>query len=370
MGKLRVGFMDAGQGDATLLIYPDGSLVLVDCGCLKNSGKVKPEISPVLSHYINKAPGKGLRALVLTHPDLDHYNMVKTMIMNPGVPVERIFISQEPGGYKGPPSLTSWLNSYKVAGKLRTFDAHYSGSVQCPELSLPNGAYGPGITVRFLAANTLNLGKPSANDDSIVLLVTYCGVNLFLMGDATAVTEKFILKKLGAQFDALLAGKRTALKVGHHGSPTSSTDEWLAKIQPQVAFISSDTREFSGTSIPAREVVQRLIDGDWLVDFGDEYEHGFVQYNQDTEMHENPSTTLGLFTSLYELIFLDESGDEEMADADLDAAAMDIDEEIPFKANGTWWWYTIDPETSGPAHPDISVWPTVEWETVRKAATG
>jgi hypothetical protein len=37
---LQVIFMDSGQGDATLLVYPDGSLVLIDCGCIKNTAKV------------------------------------------------------------------------------------------------------------------------------------------------------------------------------------------------------------------------------------------------------------------------------------------------------------------------------------------
>jgi hypothetical protein len=51
---LQVIFMDAGQGDATLLIYPDGSLVLVDCGCIMNNGVVTKGIKTLLEEHLAK----------------------------------------------------------------------------------------------------------------------------------------------------------------------------------------------------------------------------------------------------------------------------------------------------------------------------
>ena len=87
-------FMDAGQGDATLLEYPDGSLVLVDCGSKKNWSVAHDQIAMIFQRLIYDN-GNRLKALVLTHPDGDHYNLIDALIRQQQVDVDAIFIGGE-----------------------------------------------------------------------------------------------------------------------------------------------------------------------------------------------------------------------------------------------------------------------------------
>src|SRR5215217_4372225 len=72
MPDFEVIFMDAGQGDCTLIVYPDNSLTLVDCGSTKSGKEAFAEIQKVLNRYLEKNYN-----LVLTHPDQDHYNQLR-----------------------------------------------------------------------------------------------------------------------------------------------------------------------------------------------------------------------------------------------------------------------------------------------------
>jgi hypothetical protein len=151
--------------------------------------------------------------------------------------------------------------------------------------------------VRILSANAGDRSvKADANPNSIVLMVTSGNRNFFLMGDSTELTEEVILGNLGKDLKELTKNRRSVLKVGHHGSRTSSSQAWLAAVRPQIAFISSDTRSFSGVSIPRSDIVQRIFNLKTLHDFGKPSAHYFVQYNDSSERHEQGS--LRPFTGL------------------------------------------------------------------------
>jgi beta-lactamase superfamily II metal-dependent hydrolase len=326
-------FMDAGQGDATLIVYPDGSLTLVDCGCKKNKEVVATQISKVLTRYLKNTSNR-LKNLVLTHPDGDHYNLVKPLL-DTGVVVGNVYFGGQSSDYSG---LTSWLNSHTGAVPL---SQGYGSVAPVTSLSYDGGGTKPNVEVRILSANA---GDPSvkadANPNSIVLGVTYLDLNFFLMGDSTVLTESFIVKNLGGDLDKLLAGKRTVLKAGHHGSNTSSHEEWIKKIVPEVCFISSDTRTFSGVSIPRSGVIKRIFDFGKIHDFGSNFEHKYVQYNDSTDKHEQVSTTKALFTTLHLLSFVTDT---------------------LFISYGTSWYYRVD--DSGV--PGIG--PACDWEDINKA---
>src|SRR5262249_38613377 len=87
MADFEVVFMDAGQGDCTLIVYPDGSLTLVDCGSTKSGSAALGEIKTVIDR---KFQNKELLTVVLTHPDEDHYNLLRSLdlhkYLNSGVP--------------------------------------------------------------------------------------------------------------------------------------------------------------------------------------------------------------------------------------------------------------------------------------------
>src|SRR4029077_2314143 len=76
MADFQVIFMDAGQGDCTLIVYPDGSLTLVDCGSTKSGAEAFGEIKKVIKKNFDKKKPEFF-CLVLTHPDEDHYNLLE-----------------------------------------------------------------------------------------------------------------------------------------------------------------------------------------------------------------------------------------------------------------------------------------------------
>jgi beta-lactamase superfamily II metal-dependent hydrolase len=330
----QVIFMDAGQGDATLIVYPDNTLTLVDCGSKKNKNIVSTEIAVVLNRFLTDT-GKRLKALVLTHPDGDHYNLVKPLIIDQGVAVDRVYYGGISSDYSG---ISSWLDTHSNAV---SFSQGHSSVDVVPGLSY-DGGRNPSVEVRILAANAGNPKvKADANPNSIVLLVTYFDLNIFLMGDSTTLTEIFLEFRLGAELAKLLKDKRNVLKAGHHGSATSSSESWVKRILPQVVFVSSDTRTFSGVSIPRSTVLDRILALNTLHDFGDKFEHKYVQYNDSTDRHQQVSTTKALYTTLHLLQFAPNNTD--------------------FVAYGTSWYYRVDDQ----GIPAIG--PACDWENINKA---
>jgi hypothetical protein len=109
---------------------------------------------------------------------------------------------------------------------------------------------------------------------------------------------------------------------------------------PQVVFISSDTRTFSGVSIPRSGVIQRILTYGKVHDFGGKFEHKYVQYNDATDRHQQISTTLALFTTLHLLKFVNDT---------------------EFVAYGTTWYYGVD--DSG----IIGIEPACGWSEINKA---
>lgn len=330
---LSVIFMDAGQGDCTLIVYPDGSLTLVDCGCKKNKNIISGQVSAVFTRLMENA--KRLKALVLTHPDGDHYNMVDSLIVKRGVEVATVYYGGSASDYSG---LTSWLTKHPCAVG---FKQGYGSVDVVSGLSYDGKGKNPNVEVRILAANAgdPNL-KSDANPNSIVLLVSFLGINIFLMGDSTSLTEEFIKDSLGTQLAPLMKGRPSVLKAGHHGSPTSSTEAWLERVLPQVVFISSDTRTFGGVSIPRSSVIDRIFALDTLYDFGKKYGHYYVQYNDQTKSHQEVPTSRAMYTTLHLLKFKNET---------------------EFTAYGTSWYYSIDDK----GQPGVQ--PACDWENINKA---
>ena len=77
--------MDAGQGDCTLIVYPDRSLTLVDRGSTKSGDQAYQQIAIVLNNYLPKNANK-IDTVVLTHPDEDHYNQLRKLFGGSNIP--------------------------------------------------------------------------------------------------------------------------------------------------------------------------------------------------------------------------------------------------------------------------------------------
>ncbi|MBI2099239.1 MBL fold metallo-hydrolase [Candidatus Uhrbacteria bacterium] len=215
-GTLYARFFDVGQGDATLLVMPDGSDVLVDGG---PDGGIVPKLKRTL-------PGNDrvIELVVLTHPHLDHLYGLLEILKNYQVKeVLTAGVRHDTISYK------EWERALKEENIKITAAAvpevfNFGGAeikVLAPEQDLGNSRI-----VRDLPGEGGGL-----NDTSIVLLVDYGENEILLMGDAGEEIEKKIMDKFDLRADIL--------KVGHHGSKYSSGAEFVKEVSPAYAVISS-----------------------------------------------------------------------------------------------------------------------------------
>jgi beta-lactamase superfamily II metal-dependent hydrolase len=287
---LQIIFMDAGQGDATLITLGDGESILVDCGSKKNINVVWEGIAANLART-----NKKLKALVLTHPDGDHYNLVKALVIDAGITVGTTYCGGQTSDYRGV--------DFSKLGKVAQLGKCVHDTSPRADLSTFGKADDVVHDIRIIAANIGDVTDVAQrNLNSIVLFIRYLEFNILLMGDSTTDTEDFIVKAdkaNGYWLTKMLSNGGTVLKVGHHGSLTSTSEAWVKFTKPQVATISSDTKAFGGVSLPRSTVINRLL----LVIRDKAEPHYYVQYNDSKDVHEAVATTRFLWTTLNKLTF-------------------------------------------------------------------
>ena len=216
---LEVTALDVGQGDALLIVSPDGHTLLVDAGgptggARSHSGNF--EIGEdVVSPYLWSRGIRRLDAVALTHAHSDHMGGMPAVLRN--FHPRELWVGHNPDV----PAYTSLLANAAAAGtRTRTFSA--GDTLQ----------FG-GAAVHVLApASGYEPGSAPTNNDSLVMSVAFEGHAALLEGDAEAPSESAMLALPG---DALHAD---LLKVGHHGSKTSTIPPFLERVAPRFAVVS------------------------------------------------------------------------------------------------------------------------------------
>jgi competence protein ComEC len=222
----RVYFLNIGQGDAILIRSPHGKTVLIDGG---KDNAVLRELAAVLPIDERK-----IDVVMATHPDLDHYGGLIAVLSTYAVGV---FLDN--GAAKEAVAYAQLKQL--VADKKIPYFIERQGE----EIILGDGA-----KVQILYPDNDLLKLKDSNDGSMVALVTYGDEKVVLTGDAPITVEQ----KLVGQYGDLL--KAQILKLGHHGSKTSSSEIFLETVAPDVAVISSGANNSYGH--PHKEVIDRL----------------------------------------------------------------------------------------------------------------
>ena len=228
-----LALIDVGQGDSILLTTPSGKHILVDSGDRSRRDSGKDIIVPFLRHSgILK-----LDALVITHPDLDHFGGASSIMRT--FPVKELWINKcsrtEPK--------EDWLNTLSTAADrgipIRDINRGFTWSERHFKIQAvhpnPNSSAG--------------LKCSNANQGSITLRASGLKHSAMLTGDLTVAGEKEILAS-----DAAVQSE--ILKLGHHGSKTSSSTAFLTAVAPQLALISSGRK--NKFRHPSKQVTDRL----------------------------------------------------------------------------------------------------------------
>ena len=220
--RLEALFLDVGQGDATLLRLPNGRHILIDAGVRSPfSDQGERTVVPHLERYgIHQ-----LDAVVMTHADADHIGGLPNVLKS--VQVQRLIHNGQTKDNEIWSELTQTADSLDIEQQIvRAGD----------QLDLD-----PSVRIRVLGPTTTPEPGDDANDASIVLLIEYRQTRWLLTGDAETAAEADLVARYGTLLRA------DVVKVGHHGSRTSSSPALVAAVRG-TSTSSTPVRIVSDTS--------------------------------------------------------------------------------------------------------------------------
>lgn len=205
---LAVSFLDVGQGDAIFIASPTGMQVLIDGGrnssVLRELGKVMP------------ATDRTIDLVVATHPDADHIggliDVLERFTVSHILMTENVSNTEASKRYQALAAKEGATITYARRGQTFHLDASTTLSVLYPET---------------------DASTSESNASSIVLKLEHGQNSFMLTGDAPKKIEEYLVIRDGANLAS------DVLKVGHHGSRTSTSELFLAEVDPRYAVISA-----------------------------------------------------------------------------------------------------------------------------------
>lgn len=203
---MKIHFIDVGQGDATLIQSPNGKNILIDGGPRSEGNQ--------LVAYIKSLGISKLDYVVATHPDADHIGGLIAVLNS-------ISVSKFINSGKDHTSETYMNMLYLISSKNIPYTEPSSGTVVMDENNLEF----------YLKVIYANKNATENNEASLVIKGGYCGTDVLLMGDAGLEVENILLKSANNL-------KVDLLKVGHHGSSSSSSLNFLKAVNPEATILS------------------------------------------------------------------------------------------------------------------------------------
>ncbi len=269
--EMRIHLIDVGQGDAIWIQTPYFSSreletrnILIDAGSCGGFGEcVGGETVKTYLSNNGIVEGETLHALVLTHAHEDHYGGARTVAewlaveeyVDPGYDASasgfiatRSFVESEVRGFDGDVHVPATGSLTPLYGTTTLFGGFIDATLIWAATTPPPGGADEGSDI---------------NNTSVAFAIRYNGAQVLLTGDIEDVVERMLIAAHDAgEID--LASR--VLKVAHHGSAGSSSDEFLKRVFPSpgetdFAVISSGVKTFGGTTLPTQATLDRLMRG-------------------------------------------------------------------------------------------------------------
>ncbi len=220
--KLRLTMNDVGQGDSLLVDFPDGRCMLIDGGG-NITGGVDPGLA-VLHPLFRVRRRQRVDVVVLTHPHPDHFGGLLTLL--PRLEVGEV-----------------WMQSGVLPEWRTELEQRHVPIVGLEQICRSRHWFGA-AEVQVLGPCSGTSNASNVNNTSIVLRIRLGKRSLLLPGDAEHELEEELVERYGVEL------KSDFLKVGHHGSRSSTGERWLAAVRPNWAGISSGVRNRFGHPSP------------------------------------------------------------------------------------------------------------------------
>jgi len=234
--KFHVTFLNIGQGDSALIQFANGKKMLVDCGPNK---KILSELGRNLPFY-----DRTIDYVLATHPDLDHYGGCVDVLRR--YQVKEIITN----GHEKT-SDPYWQEWNKVMRE--------EPGAELVTMSSPTIWTIASDTLQFFSpdpALPLETGTDDSNNYSIVFKLTHDKETFLFTGDMEFALENALLAKYCSEKERvcpILESK--ILKVGHHGSPGSTGEDFLSAVEPRTAVISVGKNHYGH---PSLRVIKKL----------------------------------------------------------------------------------------------------------------
>lgn len=221
------------NGDSTLIISPEGKKILIDGGEAQQN---------ILIPYLLARKIKTIDYLIISHFDTDHVGGLLEVMES--IKVKNIIFSKQP-------EISENYQSFKKIVKKKKNNIICVGV----NLVLPHRIkIEKNLYLDFLWPNNNDfIPENVLNNNSIVCKLNYINFSMLFTGDIEEIAEKKILQKYKNNLNVL---NSTILKVGHHGSKTSSSQEFISAVNPKMALIGVGKNNKFGH--PNDDVIERL----------------------------------------------------------------------------------------------------------------
>ena len=221
--SLHVAFLYVGQGDGTVIITPQGRVIVIDGG---KTGK-----GDVINRYLRYKGKDHIDIMMLSHSDEDHIGGL-IELASTSIPIKQVFISQADDSKR-------LIELIELCSKK---------AIPIQKLGRGNEILMDGLNLAIIAPS-FKIPLNDSNDNSLVCYLKYKSFSTLFTGDKSKECEIWVYDEIN---------KVSVLKVSHHGSRTGTSNELLLKVNPLYAMISCGKDNLYGH--PHGEVVNLLIE--------------------------------------------------------------------------------------------------------------